>query len=389
MNTGEAILLLGVLAVLGLVAAALLRSRLRSSTAQDNRPLPEADHQATTQLAGLELDLLEEAVIHLDASLRITYANAAAEILAGAAEGRSLIEATRDHDLENLVQTAVETGAEQRGTVALTRLDRTVQARVRPVDRRAAILVLADRTETMHLRQVRRELVANISHELRTPLATLQLLVDTLLEGADEDPEARRGFLQSLHEQIIHLSSIVQQSLYLASLESGESRISTRPVSALELVQRCASRLLPQARQAGIHIQLELPGNLPRVRADAEQVDRALTNLLDNAITWSPVGGTVVVSADHDDGFVRFGVCDSGPGVPREMLPRLFERFYKGDAARSGGGTGLGLAIAKHTVLMHGGRIWAESEEGQGAAFYFTLPAAATMEAPREGPGQT
>ncbi len=118
-------------------------------------------------------------------------------------------------------------------------------------------------------------------------------------------------------------------------------------------------------------------------------MDRALTNLLDNAIKWSPVGGTVVVGADHDDGFVRFGVCDSGPGVPREMLPRLFERFYKGDAARSGGGTGLGLAIAKHTVLMHGGRIWAESEQGQGAAFYFTLPAADTVGAPSEGPRQT
>ncbi len=389
MNAGEATLLLGVLTVLGLVVATLMRSRLRRSTAQDDNLLPEADQPATTQLAGLELDLLEEAVIHLDASLRITYANAAAEILAGALEGRPLIEATRDHDLENLVRTAVETGAEQRGTVALTRLDRTVQARVRPFDRRAAILVLADRTETVHLRQVRRELVANISHELRTPLATLQLLVETLLEGADEDMEARRGFLQRVHGQVIHLSSIVQQSLYLASLESGESRISTRPVSALELVERCVSRLLPQARQAGIDIQLELPGDLPCVRADAEQVDRALTNLLDNAIKWSPVGGTVVVGADHDDGFVRFGVCDSGPGVPREMLPRLFERFYKGDAARSGGGTGLGLAIAKHTVLMHGGRIWAESEEGQGAAFYFTLPAADTVGASMEGPGQT
>lgn len=235
-------------------------------------------------------------------------------------------------------------------------------------------MVLADLTEINYLQQVRRDLVANVSHELRTPLATLQLLVETLIGGAAEDNEARTLFLGKLHEQVFHMSNIVEQSLALAALESGEARMVPTPVPVRYLLERSAERLKPQAEHAGLRVILELPDVLPRVRADFDQISRVITNVLDNAIKVTPQGGELKVGAALEGDFVRIAIQDTGPGIPRQHLPRLFERFYTGDEARTGRSTGLGLAIAKHTVQMHGGQIWAESEEGQGASFYFTLP---------------
>lgn len=370
--------------ILALLAAAAVgalltvaRGRLPAPRPESSVPEVRRDERVDSPRDPAALELLEEPVLYVDESRSIVWANAAARGMLGAEEGKTLLEAVRDHELDELVRRAGTGGGQLRSSVRLSRLQRVVEARVLPLEGEGAVLVLADRTEVEHLRQVRRELVANISHELRTPLATLRILVETLIGGAAEDPEARAVFLGKLDEQVEHLSGIVQQGLHLASLESGATRMLLGPVSLRDLAERCVDRMAPQAVHGRISLRTELPSTLAPVQADEEQISRVLTNLLDNAIKWTPPGGAVVVGARNDDECVLMWVRDTGQGIPAAVLPRLFERFYKGDEARTGSGTGLGLAIAKHTVLMHGGRIWAESEEGEGATFFFTLPAAA------------
>jgi two-component system phosphate regulon sensor histidine kinase PhoR len=380
------VLILGLM-LLAVLAALLARHRgpatgagLPAGGYADHRESQRRQAEELERLARLHalgsaaLDTVADAVIYLDRDRRIVYVNKAARSLVRLEAGRPLIESLRDHDLENLLRRCIAQGEEQSATVALTRPRRVVRATVRPVGGVGVVMVLTDRTELHHLERVRRDLVANVSHELRTPLATLQLLVETVLESTADDAQARDFFLGKIREHLTHIGGIVQQSLYLASLESGERSVAASPVDVPRLVEASVGRLAPQAERAGLAVHVDLAPDLPPVQADFEQVSRVLTNILDNAIRWTPPGGSVCVSAERDDGFVRFEVRDTGPGVPPERLPRLFERFYTGDEARSAGGTGLGLSIAKHTVQMHGGRIWAESEEGHGASFFFTLP---------------
>ncbi len=362
-----------------LLLVGMVQGRPRPSAPIVVERVPRSEENRQAQLAALgytSLDLIDEAVLLLDGERRIIDVNRAARELVGVETGRPLIEALRDHDLENLLRRSIAQGEQQSATVQLSRPQRVVRAMVRPVPHVGIVMVLRDLTELRHLQQVRRELVANVSHELRTPLATLQLLVETLTGGAAEDEEARTLFLGKLYEQVAHMSEIVEQSLALAAMESGEARMMPGPVSVRGLVQSCMDRLTPQAEQAGLRMTLELPDALPRVRADFDQVSRVITNVLDNAIKVTPRGGELRLGAVLEGGYVRFAIHDTGPGIPKQRLPRLFERFYTGDEARTGRGTGLGLAMAKHTVQMHGGRIWAESEEGKGASFYFTLPIA-------------
>lgn len=373
-------------AIFGFVAAGLMffRSRRHSLSAPLAQLLEhtrERDFEITQreQRATLDrnaLDLTGDAVIYLDGNRRITHLNKAARRLVTAEEGQPLIEAIRDHDLENLLRRSIAQGERQTGMVEVSRLGRVVRAEVQPFTDVGIVMVLRDETELLHLQKVRRELVANISHELRNPLNTLQVLIETLIEGAVDDPAARDYFLQKLNEQVGHLSGIVRESLHLASLESGEARLVLRPVPVRTLIERNVDRLLPQARRADTEMHTHVPEGLPAVLADFEQMSRALTNLLDNAVKWTPAGGHITICAQQAGGCVRFEVRDTGLGIPQSSLPRLFERFYKGDESRSGAGTGLGLAIAKHAVEMHGGRIWAESTEGEGASFFFTLPVA-------------
>ena len=357
----------------------MVQRRPRASAPIAVERVAASEENRQTHLAELgytSLDLLDEAVLLLDGERRVIDVNRAARELVGVEKGRPLIETLRDHDLENLLRRSIAQGEQQYATVQLSRPQRVVRATVRPVPHAGIVMVLKDLTELHHLQQVRRELVANVSHELRTPLATLQLLVETLTGGAAEDEEARTLFLGKLHEQVAHMSEIVEQSLALAAMESGEARMMLSPVSVPHLLESCMNRLTPQVEQAGLRMMLELPDALPHVRADFDQVSRVITNVLDNAIKVTPGGGELRLGAALEGGYVRFAIHDTGPGIPKQRLPRLFERFYTGDEARTGRGTGLGLAMAKHTVQMHGGRIWADSEEGKGASFYFTLPIA-------------
>jgi two-component system phosphate regulon sensor histidine kinase PhoR len=164
-------------------------------------------------------------------------------------------------------------------------------------------------------------------------------------------------------------------------VESGQSDVNRRPVDPAALVRAAAVRLRPQTERAGLELVVDTPQGLPSVMADPTRVEHVLLALLHNSVKFTPPGGTVALRANQEGDQVRFSVEDTGVGIPVEDLPRIFERFYKVDRARTAGGTGLGLAIAKHVVLAHGGRIWAESQVGQGTAVRFTLPT-------RTGPDQ-
>ncbi len=236
--------------------------------------------------------------------------------------------------------------------------------------------------ELESLEGLRRELVANVSHELKTPISALRAHLENLLDGVEEpDPET----LQVMMTQSERLSRLVEQLLDLSRLESGEMPLQREAVELRPLVSEVLSEI--EVARSGREVRLEdrVPHDLPPVLADRERVHQVLFNLLDNAVRFTPRGGEVVVSAHRVDARCEVSVADTGPGIPPEHLPRLFERFYRVDPARSqkDGGTGIGLAIARSVVEAHGGRIRAESQVGKGSVFTFDLPVAPAAETRR------
>jgi len=223
---------------------------------------------------------------------------------------------------------------------------------------------------------VRRDFVSNVSHELRTPLASLKALTETLQTGALDDPVAAKRFLKQMEIEIDNLTQMVQEFLDLSRIESGRVTFNRQPVDPRSLIEQAVERMALQAERSGLTIGMEDRGPVPAVNADAERIESVLTNLLHNAIKFTPPGGKISVSAYQKENDVVFSIRDTGVGIKPEDLSRIFERFYKADQSRSGGGTGLGLSIARHTVEAHGGKIWAESTPGQGSVFYFSLPLA-------------
>jgi len=327
------------------------------------------------------LEHLADGVLITDAVGRVGWINPAAAHLLGTTEtaalGRSFAQVVRHHRLIELWKLSRQRNDVQTDTLELEHRQRFIQATITPLREdqfRGYLVLLRDLTQVRRLETVRRDFVSNISHELRTPLASLKALVDTLRDGALEDPPAAQRFLDRIETEVDAMTQMVQELLELSRIESGQVplRLCLTPVA--EVVSPPVERLRPQAERAGLRLRVDLPPGLPAVLADAERVQQVVTNLVHNAIKFTPQGGEVVVAAQLVGDEVVISVRDTGIGIPAQDLPRIFERFYKADRARSGGGTGLGLAIAKHVVQAHGGRIWAESVEGEGSAFYFSLP---------------
>lgn len=235
---------------------------------------------------------------------------------------------------------------------------------------------------------IRPELVADVSHELRTPIASLKALVETLEEGAIDDPPTAREFVRLMRIEVSKLADLVDELLELSRLEAGAVPLQPQPIDPAALAGAALRRIAPQAQRAGVTLQQEVEPHLPLVHADAGRIEQVLLNLLLNAIKFTPAGGRVTlhVARGGGDDAVHFAIADTGTGIAPDELARLFERFYQGE---QGGrparlaGAGLGLAIAKRLVEAHQGRIWVESlGEGRGATFTFTLPSV-----PRTGPG--
>jgi two-component system phosphate regulon sensor histidine kinase PhoR len=248
---------------------------------------------------------------------------------------------------------------------------------------RGYVLILQDLTRLRQLQVIRHDFISNISHELRTPLASLRALVETLADSAMDDPPAAQRFLQRMEVEVDALTQMVQELLDLSQIEGRQSPLRLQSVPAGETLRTGAERLRPQAERAQLTLHIDLPDDLPDIMIDPDRVQQVVTNLVHNAIKFTPAGGNIAVTAQADpaSGELSVSVRDTGVGISPDDLPRIFERFYKADRARSGGGTGLGLAIAKHIVLAHGGQIWAEGQPGKGSIFHFTLPLTSSVAA--------
>lgn len=328
------------------------------------------------------LDHMADGVLITDESGQVQLINAAIARLLNTSEaealGRTFAQVVPHYQIIELWQACRESGEEQVDMVDISRHDLFVQAIISPFEETGVpgyLVILQDLTRVRQLEMVRRDFISNISHELRTPLAGLKALVDTLRRRAIKDPPAAKRFLKRMDSEVDTLTQMVQELLELSRVESGQAPLRLEPTPAAEVVVPPVDRLHPQAERAGLDLIVGLPPHLPLVQADAERAQMVVTNLVHNAVKFTPPGGTVWVKAEPNGDQVVFSVEDTGVGIPAEDLTRIFERFYKADRARSGGGTGLGLAIAKHLVQGHGGHIWAESVEGQGSTFFFSLPA--------------
>jgi two-component system phosphate regulon sensor histidine kinase PhoR len=326
---------------------------------------------------------MTDGVLIIDDQGRVELINPAAqrmfEVGQETAIGRSVVEVIRHHQLVDLLRKCQVTGEQQITTLELSAEKLFLQAIATSLGQAIpgnTLLLVQDLTRLRRLETVRQDFISNVSHELRTPLASLKALAETLQEGALQDPPAAKRFLGRMETEIDTLTQMVQELLELSRIESGRVPLRRQSLPPRRLVSHSVERMTAQAERAGLHLCLECPEDLPLVSADPERMEQVLVNLLHNAVKFTPPGGEIIVSARPEDSRVIFSVRDTGVGIAAKDLPRIFERFYKADRARSGGGTGLGLSIARHIVETHGGRIWAESVQGQGSTFYFSLPTA-------------
>ncbi len=237
-----------------------------------------------------------------------------------------------------------------------------------------SLLIFKDITQQHYLETVRKDFISNISHELRTPLASLKALSETLQETLVNDPTTARRFLNNIEVEVDALSLLVQELLELARIESGKLPLQMKVIDPGAVISSAIERLRIQAERKNLSFSTDLPANIPEVLADPIRLEQVLVNLLHNAIKFTPPGGVIKIYVELTPMTITFVVEDNGIGISSKDLPRIFERFYKGDRSRAGEGTGLGLAIARHLVEAHGGNIWAESEEGKGSSFYFSIP---------------
>ena len=249
----------------------------------------------------------------------------------------------------------------------------------------SALVVCHDLTEVKRTELVRRDFVANVSHELRTPLAAIKSVLETLADGALDDRQTAEAFLGRADAEVDRLVRMVEELLTLSRMESGELAMSREPVDLGDVLREVVARLREQAERHELTLRLDVATPLPTVLGDADRLERAVVNLVRNGIDFTPGGGTVSVRAGARDGAVVIEVADTGVGIAREDLPRVFERFYRADRARKGEGTGLGLAIVKHTVEAHGGSVGVESDEGRGATFRLTIPIAGPGDGASDG----
>lgn len=237
------------------------------------------------------------------------------------------------------------------------------------------LLFLQDVTEEKRVETIKKDFVANVSHELRTPLASIKGYSETLLDGGMEDQKTLREFLRVIDRHATRMARLIDDLLILSRLESHQMTIVSAPVDIRDLVLTTAKGFEKQAGDKGIKMAYGVPEGLPKVLGDRDRLEQVVVNLLDNAIKYTPSGGTVSVAASRSGDWVRVEIKDTGIGIPADDIPRIFERFYRVDKARSRelGGTGLGLAIVKHIIQGHNGRLLVESTPGKGSVFSFSI----------------
>jgi two-component system phosphate regulon sensor histidine kinase PhoR len=337
------------------------------------------------------VERLPDALLILDAAQSVIRANAAAR----AAFGAEIPAVLRHPELRGAIGRALASGAAETADVTIpVPVERTVHASVLPLmaqhpvrppgdyreEHRAdrIVLVLSDRTREHAIERMRADFVANASHELRTPLASLIGFIDTLRGPAADDPPAQRRFLSIMAGEAARMQRLIDDLLSLSRIELVEHQPPAGAVDLSSLLPRIAAGFEPRLAERHMQLHLAIAPELPPVIADADQLAQVVQNLLDNAVKYGRENGTVRLAAEAQGMGASFAVTDDGPGIPRQHLPRLTERFYRVDKGRSRsiGGTGLGLAIVKHIVNRHRGQLTIESVEGSGSTFRVWLPAA-------------
>ena len=376
----------------------------------DFRPLPKDPHRdELSDLAGSlnrtarELDLtiqalteernqsaavlasMEEGVAVIGRDQCIVYCNRAFCRAIDAAEsdwhGRPVMELIRYPDLVSFIQKVLTVEAAIHSEVVVGSV-RTSSFAVTAAPVRSegsttgAVMVLHDISEIRRLERARRDFIANISHEFKTPLTAIQGFAETLLGGALDDKQNRERFLEIIREHALRLSRLTEDLLKLAQIEAGQLPYDARFVSFAEVVHPCLDTARVKAEKKNLIIKADCPADLPRLYGDLQAFHEILENLLDNAVRYTSAGGRITVSAAVEGNEIVISVSDNGIGVPKADQVRIFERFYRADAARSreSGGTGLGLSVVKHLVEAQGGRVTVESEVGNGSTFRVTLP---------------
>jgi two-component system, OmpR family, phosphate regulon sensor histidine kinase PhoR len=350
------------------------------------------------------LNSMQDAVIAVSSDGLVQWANRPMNRLVpqGTRLQQPVVETIRDPDFLTTVKEATTSREVKTARASSIVPGRAFDVTAAPLPDGGAVAVLRDLTETERVEKTRRDFIANVSHELRTPLTSIQGYAETLLDGTPENGAPTREFLEIIRKNSSRMSRLTEDLLTLARVESGETRFEAEPVPPIELLHDAEENFREIARTHGIDLRIQdavtmeprgngssaaakydsadhsAIQNLPRVLADREAIHQVFSNLIDNAMKYGASGGKIVLGARNAPHAVEFFVQDFGAGIPSEHLPRLFERFYRVDKARSreSGGTGLGLAIAKHIMLAHSGSIRAESELAHGATFLFRLPIA-------------
>jgi two-component system phosphate regulon sensor histidine kinase PhoR len=379
---------------MGKIAAGQLGDRLPVSSNDEPSRLAQAFNEMSVNLNWMVARLAEDrsrlqtilstmtdGVVMTDETGNVVRANPAAERFFGFKHeeclGCSLIQLVRDHEVDDLLKQCIATEKQQSLQFESRQAKQFFRVVATPIIAQkltGVLLLFQDLTEMHNLQLVRREFIANISHELKTPLASIKAIVETLQDGAIEDKEVARDFLSKIDNEVNSMIEMVNDLLELSRIEMGKAELKLEQVNLNALVRETILRLAPLAERKQILVTSEPALGLPPVTADKYMVGEVVTNILQNAIKFTPPGGRVRVFSRLEGDNAAVSISDTGIGIGPEDMPHIFERFYKADKARHSEGSGLGLSIARHIIQVHGGRIWVESELGKGSIFSFTLP---------------
>jgi two-component system phosphate regulon sensor histidine kinase PhoR len=322
-----------------------------------------------------------DAVAALDRDGRVLFANPGFEQLTGRPHGQIVGEpfaySLADQHLVDAVRASRDLG--ERKVTLVERPGKTfLQVVTAPITGGGdwnTLVVCHDVTDVKRTEQVRRDFVANVSHELRTPLAAIKSVVETLEEGALADEAVAQEFLRRADQEIDRLVLLVEELLELSQIESGEQPLQRRETDIAGFLTEVMDRMGSQASRVGVVLTLDVSPEIGVASIDPSRMERAVINLIQNALKFTPPEGSVILSARRDGSDLVISVRDTGIGIDSRELPRIFERFYKVDPSRAGGGSGLGLALVKHAVEAHGGRVQVESRAGEGSVFSLIIPA--------------
>ncbi len=391
------IVLLAVTTIIALIWGWRGQRNLRRELAYlRNRPVvaPPPPADPFNQLFRTLSAALDAGVIVVNDGRTIRYCNDVAAKLFGvsanAVLNHSVITLVRDYQADTMIEQSIRRRDPQQVTLQPVLSNRTIRIWCEPMPESGALILARDLTQLSLLERARRDLVANVSHELRTPLASIKLLVETL--ATQPPPELAQRMLGQVDTELDAVMQLVDELHELSQIESGRTALQLQPTAVSTIVERAHDRIQPQAKRKDLRVVVTVAPDLPEVYVDRDRISQVLLNLLHNAVKWTDAGGTITIEAglrsraelghhlsrmlEPSNRWVTMAIHDTGAGIPAEAIPRIFERFYKVDRARTRGvgGTGLGLAIVKHLVEGHGGVVWVASSEGRGSNFTVALP---------------